>query len=98
MRDDFKMDSVSRTPALLRQSHFDERIAHPHCTVPAPVLKVFRENFGNAIVLGVSPEVGVVPGESIGGHPEHRGAEYGFVRVEDGKLVKEIFRLTPRDE
>src|SRR5271165_7227758 len=77
----------------LRQSRFHEGIPHPHCPVPASMFKIFRENLWDAMVLSISPEMGVVPWEPIGCHPSQRCAKDRFARIDHRELRHKQFGL-----
>src|SRR5579864_357989 len=65
----------------LRQSQCHKWISYPHRTVHASVLKIFGENFWEAIMVGVSPEVSIEPGEMVGRHAAQRCAKNVLVRI-----------------
>ena len=67
------LDLVAPQADWYCRSQIDKRISHSHGTVQAPVLKVFGEDFAQSIVLGVGPQVGVVPGEPVCSHSEKSG-------------------------
>lgn len=62
-----------------------------HRTVKAPMLEVFRQDLGNAVVFRVGPEMRVEPGKLIQSHPAQRKTQYVSVGIEHGKLGHKLF-------
>src|SRR5208337_236971 len=79
---------------LLRLRRITQKwIRYAHRAIPATVLKVFRKNFRQAVVFGVGPKMGIIPGESIRRHAEQRCTKDAFVGVEHLEISHEAFSL-----
>src|SRR3981081_1921401 len=79
----------------LSQAQIDEWIPQPHGPIAALVLKILREDFGQTVVLSVSPQVGVIPRKAVGCHPAQSRADNRLVGIENRKLGEEVFGLIP---
>jgi hypothetical protein len=68
------MDCRAFTFPSLRESGSEEWISCAHGAVSAAIFEIFGEGFRQAVVLGIGPNVGVIPRELVRRHSQERGA------------------------
>src|ERR1017187_1639080 len=95
MEKKFGVDRGIFTLPSLRETRSKEWISNAHRAVDAAVFKILREKFGQAVVLGVGPKVGIIPGEPVSRHAHHCGSQHRFIWIKHRKLFEKIFGLTP---
>ena len=64
----------------------NKRVEDAHVADVPAVLEILRNDFADAEALGIGPQVGIEPGQSVGRAAPQGGSQYICGRVEDGKL------------
>jgi hypothetical protein len=58
------------------------------------MLKIFREDFGNSVMLGIGPQVRVEPTELVSGTRANGLTHDRFIGIKNHELAEKLFRFT----